>query len=440
MTDILDQNDHWLFDDLTFKQRRLLSWLAFYIYDNQYGEQIHWIKTLQHEPFARIREGKENGAWRHFPEPISATDMKALSDEQYLALNEVRENYYEASLRHSVLGKYNDYMKPFPDLEPNQKRLIIILLEESASGNAAEEIVAIDERQRRWQLQYGHGANSFRLIGDPPESDQPMSSQTVWLDCPFNDIDLDTISDGGYIRFASGSSRRFAVTKKAKDDYLEGVESVLANKLLRTEGSIAQQRKWAKLLSNKKLLTLDSRGSPAVDAELKYRYEIGQINTESQVRMNALDRLNMKKVFIVHGHNNEAKHAVARFVDKLGLEPIILHELPNRSRTIIEKFEEYSDVAFAIILLTADDRGGPKNTPFEDQKWRARQNVIMELGYFIGRLGRERVCALHEGSVEKPSDYDGVLFVKYDADDKWHLELARELKAADLDVDLNNAV
>jgi predicted nucleotide-binding protein len=106
-----------------------------------------------------------------------------------------------------------------------------------------------------------------------------------------------------------------------------------------------------------------------------------------------------RRVFVVHGHDGEAKETVARFLEKLELEPIILHEQPNQGRTVIEKFEtSSSDVAFAVVLLTPDDLGRAANGP-PDLSARARQGVILELGYFLGRLGRTRVCALHRGGV-----------------------------------------
>ncbi|MCD6153547.1 MAG: nucleotide-binding protein, partial [Syntrophobacterales bacterium] len=111
-----------------------------------------------------------------------------------------------------------------------------------------------------------------------------------------------------------------------------------------------------------------------------------------------------KKIFVVHGRNNEIKEAVARFLEKIGLSPIILHEQPNSGRTIIEKFEQYSnDISYAVVLLTSDDIGGIKDKNPKLQP-RARQNVILELGYFMGRLGRSRVCALYDKGVELPSD------------------------------------
>jgi predicted nucleotide-binding protein len=143
-----------------------------------------------------------------------------------------------------------------------------------------------------------------------------------------------------------------------------------------------------------------------------------------------------RKVFLVHGHDGEAKHAVARFLEQLDLQPIILHEQENRGRTIIEKFEANSDVAFAVVLLTPDDVGQSALTKAEP-KPRARQNVILELGFFFGKLGRANVCALYKGEVELPSDVDGVIYIPYDDHDGWKTKLAKELKAAGITVDLN---
>jgi predicted nucleotide-binding protein len=142
------------------------------------------------------------------------------------------------------------------------------------------------------------------------------------------------------------------------------------------------------------------------------------------------------KVFVVHGHNHGIKESVARFLEKLDLDPIILHEKPNAGRTLIEKFSDYADVQFAVVLLTADDLGKPRESNQEAQL-RARQNVILELGYFLGKLGRARVCALYESGVELPSDYQGVLFLPLDAGDRWKFDLVRELRAAGFSVDAN---
>jgi predicted nucleotide-binding protein len=142
------------------------------------------------------------------------------------------------------------------------------------------------------------------------------------------------------------------------------------------------------------------------------------------------------KVFVVHGHDEAAREAMARFLEKIELEAIILHEQPDQGLTIIEKFEVYaSQVSFAVVLLTPDDLGGPASAP--SQVARARQNVIFELGYFVGKLGRGRACLLRKGEVEIPSDLYGVIYTDMDASEGWKLKLVKELKAAGLDFDAN---
>ena len=146
------------------------------------------------------------------------------------------------------------------------------------------------------------------------------------------------------------------------------------------------------------------------------------------------------KIFLVHGHDALALQETARFLEKLNQEVVVLREQPNSGRTVIEKFEDYADVGFAVVLLTPDDRGGTQAQSFEQQQKRARQNVVFELGYFIGRLGRNRVCALYRPGVEIPSDYSGVLYEELDEKGAWKLQLAKELRAAGLSVDMNNAL
>jgi predicted nucleotide-binding protein len=144
-------------------------------------------------------------------------------------------------------------------------------------------------------------------------------------------------------------------------------------------------------------------------------------------------------VFLVHGHDETLLHQVARFLERLRLKPVILFEKPGQGKTIIEKLEHFGDVTFAVVLLMPDDIGKLASADGEG-KPRARQNVVLELGYFLGRLGRENVAALFDGSVELPSDYRGVEYIAVDAVGAWKLKLASELKAAGLSVDLNNAV
>ena len=145
------------------------------------------------------------------------------------------------------------------------------------------------------------------------------------------------------------------------------------------------------------------------------------------------------KVLVVHGHDSGTKETVARFLTKIGLEPVILHEQANRGRTIIEKFEDYSDVSFALALLTPDDFGGIADKPKSPEP-RARQNVIFEFAYLIGKLGRKRVIGLKRGEVTLPSDYAGVLYVPFDDAGAWRMSVVKELKALGYSVDANKAL
>lgn len=130
-----------------------------------------------------------------------------------------------------------------------------------------------------------------------------------------------------------------------------------------------------------------------------------------------------KKVFIVHGHDEILKQAVARIVEKQGIEAIILSEKANQGRTIIEKIEEYSDVGAAICLFTNDDEG--KEQSEKDLKPRARQNVVFEAGYFIGYLGRNKVVIISDEDNELPGDLGGVV---YTGKEEWKGKLAVELE------------
>jgi len=141
------------------------------------------------------------------------------------------------------------------------------------------------------------------------------------------------------------------------------------------------------------------------------------------------------KVFIIHGRDGEARETVAHVLGSIGFEPIILHEQANRGRTVIEKVEANSEVGFAVVLLTPDDAG--KAMDASELEPRARQNVLLELGYFMARLGRDKVCALMKGRVEIPSDFAGVVWERMDENGGWKQTLARELQAAGHAIDWN---
>jgi predicted nucleotide-binding protein len=149
-------------------------------------------------------------------------------------------------------------------------------------------------------------------------------------------------------------------------------------------------------------------------------------------------KIDKSKIFIVHGHDDSAKLEVARFIEKIGFKPIILHEQASGSKTIIEKIEAYSDVGFGVVIYSPCDLGS-KNIDPPVLSGRARQNVVFEHGFLIGKLGRSKVCSLVKGNVETPNDISGIVYTSMDSSN-WQIELAKELRAAGYPVDMNNVI
>lgn len=152
-----------------------------------------------------------------------------------------------------------------------------------------------------------------------------------------------------------------------------------------------------------------------------------EVTGESRVKS-----ANLKEVFIVHGRNEEHRKAVAAAVTSFGLIPVVLHEQANMGRTIIEKFEDHANVGFAVVILSGDDVGRLRSAESATLNPRPRQNVVLEFGFFLGKLGRKNVCALYDADAELPSDYDGVLWIKLDSSDAWKGQLRKEIQAAGL--------
>ncbi len=166
-------------------------------------------------------------------------------------------------------------------------------------------------------------------------------------------------------------------------------------------------------------------------------HEEGQSNSGQAHALSSAVLTENKKVFVVHGHDTGLKVEVARLLEQLKLKPIVLHEQADESQTIVEKFERHSNVSFAIALLTPDDVGRSIKTGSPENP-RARQNVLLELGYFHGKLGRSRVLALYSKGVELPSDYLGVLYTEVDPSGAWKWKVVQELNAAGFPVDANS--
>ena len=201
--------------------------------------------------------------------------------------------------------------------------------------------------------------------------------------------------------------------------------------------SIENNKKSFYIFRNKDIF-LDNKYLEDITEEVLDSVSKKQINKipKKQTEINIINDFDKTKVFIVHGHDNAAKSETARFIEKMGLKAIILHEQVSSGKTIIEKIEEYSNVGFGIVLYTPCDLGAKKENSNKLQA-RARQNVIFEHGYLTAKLGRKNVCALIKNQVEIPNDLSGVVYTLMDADEGWQLKLAKELKAAGYDIDFN---
>ena len=155
-----------------------------------------------------------------------------------------------------------------------------------------------------------------------------------------------------------------------------------------------------------------------------------------------VDLVANNKVFVVHGHDEQIKTQLEIFLTELGLEPIVLHRKADEGLTVIEKFEKHSDVGYAFILLTPDDIGYPvsqesRSDTERRKEARARQNVIFEFGYFLAKLGRQRVCCLYKEGVTLPTDVSGILYKKVqNAVEEVAFSILKDLKAAGYKVSL----
>lgn len=170
--------------------------------------------------------------------------------------------------------------------------------------------------------------------------------------------------------------------------------------------------------------------------EFEYGASFSPIAKEVTITENVDGTVDRTKVFIVHGHDELALSKAARFVEKLGFETIILHEQASSGKTIIEKIEKYSNVGFGIVLYTPCDIGA-KNETEPKLRNRARQNVVFEHGFLMGKIGRGNVCALIKDEVEAPNDISGVVYVTMDSHDAWKNKVAKEMIESGYSIDMN---
>lgn len=255
----------------------------------------------------------------------------------------------------------------------------------------------------------------------------------------FKDIMYEGLQDGAYSEFTQKlHDADMAIYKTF--GYLHEYTKVFMRTPIREVGfNIRPLLEKMELFETEKRLLLSTAARAIQTYYVTRREEITQDISEYMRFIRPLSLCN--DIFIVHGHDGEMKQHVARIITQLGLDPLILHEQTDRGDTIIEKLERHSNVQFAIVCLSADDVGCLKPDSFESLNidslnTRARQNVILELGYFYGKITRRKVVALYrrDPKFEFPSDFLGILYIPYDPEEAWKYRIVEELQRVGYDV------
>lgn len=263
------------------------------------------------------------------------------------------------------------------------------------------------------------------------------ANQTLFC---FDISDLKTIEDK-VKKYLNGENILFAGTKLSSDD-------IRHLRVFKSQYNIKKCKEFgdARIGSNvffvhtSDTILEESDICPEITDDIFEKAEAIILSTKSNISQSDEKKINeaekSRNVFVVHGHDNAIRSEVELLIKKLGYNPIILFKQPDGGSTIIEKLErETKDIVFAVILYTGCDEGKPKEE--ESLKPRARQNVVFEHGMICGLLGRKRVVALVEPGVEIPGDLSGIIYKKIDKAGNWQIEIAREMKASGLNVDLN---
>lgn len=229
----------------------------------------------------------------------------------------------------------------------------------------------------------------------------------------------------------------------------EVIKKILSNNKLGEELVNATRKEdmaaLHELMLKNNILASDKEIFEALEIYTKMKSAFKQKDEKSADDIATPVKYDPTRVFIVHGHDDGSKFALQEILRELGLEPIILHTKANAGKTIVEKFEEHAaNVGYAFVLLTPDDEGRERfedttviksRNKEEELKSRARQNVILELGYFMGKLGRDRVCCIYKGEMDIPSDISGVAHLSYERKiDDCYRDIIRELREAHYEI------
>lgn len=244
---------------------------------------------------------------------------------------------------------------------------------------------------------------------------------------------FDNLNNEQVLNYISKIYTNLIVEESSQESFLEDINKKLQQDSIRIneDGSITQGN-----TETIETHIIENKDEQCYEKAMLTRSFPHEFKSPSETILKDKDR-----IFIVHGHDEAMKESVARVIERLELKPIILHDQANMGKTIIEKFEKHSEnVACAVVLLSPDDIGYKVGQLPELAKLRARQNVILELGYFIGRLGREKVFVLvkNPDEIEIPSDILSFVYIEYG--NGWQMQLGKEMKECGLDIDMNKLI
>jgi predicted nucleotide-binding protein len=219
----------------------------------------------------------------------------------------------------------------------------------------------------------------------------------------------------------------------AREEQTKGIQSI---EVQLREVLTSELRPRKELLKEEPLVEKPFQAEPLKETPAKREQPMEEL--PSRVASNR-GQLPGGKVLLIHGRDEATKESLLEFLERLELHALVLHEQPDGGKSMMEQFGGSPDIHFAIILLTPDDIATPRNKPKERQT-RVSQNVIFEFGYFLSKLGQGRVCALYKEGVEIPSDYPGAVTILMDSRGGWRLLVAKEIKQAGMEIDLNKAM
>jgi predicted nucleotide-binding protein len=214
---------------------------------------------------------------------------------------------------------------------------------------------------------------------------------------------------------------------------------------IKTEQRTSNDLGWQLRLTNGGIVNIFDTGATTVQGkcqpEIKTALGINSQSTSSnQVPITSIRQNNNNKVFVVYGHDETSRNHLEAMLRRWNLDPLILDQLPSEGQTIIEKLEKYTaEVKFAVVLATPDDQGHRADRD-DEKAYRARQNVVLELGMLLSRLGRSRVAILlkQQANMERPSDIQGLIYIPFkdDLQKEAGTILAKEMAAQGYHIDV----